>query len=300
MKENPYNVIGKMISKELLSFYEGLKSKMDIPVDTLDSNELTSLMKQRLSKIDLSKNDIYKEISDYKEFCKKMNITEKDFMKIYSKLSPFYKEAVNNNNIEFGIKIMVERARFKIIKRDIFVTFTNSYNTLKPIMNNFNKKQKSLLNLNLYFFMVESIYVAYIDLILLILILGGHDYSGKPNKNNIEAVLYIKKLYLADKINFLNEVGLDVISNGYHRELRNAIGHCDFIIDREGDIFIKKQTNKIDILNEFNKLKVLIHAIEGAIKKCSVDIFIEQIAKGKKIFREMDEVEEKYGKNEEK
>jgi hypothetical protein len=300
MKENPYNVIGEMVNKEFLSFYEGLKSQMDIPVDNLDSEELISLMKLQISKIDLSKDDISKEIFDHKEFCKKMNITEKDFMIIYSKLSPFYKKAENNNHIEFGIKIMFDRARFKIIKRDIFITVSNTYNILNPIKDNFNKKQKSLLNLNLYFFMVEGIYVAYIDLILLILILGGYNYSGKPNKKNIEAISYIKSLYLADKINFLNEVGLDVISNGYHRDLRNAIGHSDFIIDKEGDIFIEKQTNKIDILNEFNKLKLLIHAIEGAIQKCSVDIFIDWIAKGKKILKEMDEFEEKYCKNAEK
>ena len=46
--------------------------------------------------------------------------------------------------------------------------------------------------------------------------------------------------------------------------------------------FIKER--KIDILNDFNKLKLSIHVIEGAIQKCSADIFIEWIVKGKKIF----------------
>ena len=76
-----------------------------------------------------------------------------------------------------------------------------------------------------------------------------------------------------------------------NKELRNSIAHCDFFIDENGDIFIEKEKNKIDIINQINRLKLIICAIDGTMQKCSADKISELITEGKELFKRIDENE---------
>lgn len=296
LKENPYKVIDELVKKEILSFFESIISEVEVPINLTDTSDHISLMKDILSRIDLSQNDLSLKLFNHKDYCKKHDIKEKDFMKLYLRLSPFYKEAVDFDDMAFTRMIFYERSKFKITTRDILTTHLNNYHSLKSMKDSFSKKQRSQINLNNYFFMVESIYSSYLDLILHILIFGGYKYSDKRKKNIIQNISDIKKSFLANKLEFLNEVGLKVISNGCNRNLRNAIAHCDYFIDDDGDIFIEKEDNKIDIVNEINILKTTIQAIEGSIQKCSADRYVDIIKKGKDLLNKMDEIDDKINK----
>ena len=237
------------------------QSKFDMEIN----EEYISKIKQFYSEGKIF--DILSEEFDEKEFCKKHNIEEDYFQEVYSKISPLIDEAYKIDMFGYPRNISYQVFRYGKTSYDNLMTLSDFYkNDLAKIKDDISKKKGSLLNLISYFFIVESVYSHYLDIIIFTLTFIGHDYYSRGKY--ITKFSKISKTSLHDKAKFLNHHGLNIITEGYKRELRNSIAHSTFFIDEEGNIDIIDGEDKIDIKKEIERTSKAIINLEVVNLKC--------------------------------
>jgi len=97
-------------------------------------------------------------------------------------------------------------------------------------------EEETRLMLHYYLMLVEGIYATQLNILTILLSKSGHRYEVnfcRPGTSELDA---IAEDSLANKLRFLQDNGLDVVSRACDRQLRNSIAHVEFVAFTDGSI----------------------------------------------------------------
>lgn len=104
---------------------------------------------------------------------------------------------------------------------------------LQEIPAKFGAMNKMLIYLGL----VESLGVALMDIVLLLLIANEREvHTGGRFSKHATKLNQLEKIGLANKLDFLNSEGLGIFGTFIDRDIRNHIAHLNFTINEDGVI----------------------------------------------------------------
>jgi hypothetical protein len=133
-------------------------------------------------------------------------------------------------------------------------------------MEEFSEFEKAFMGLVLYLFIAEGLYSELINFVCFLLTLQGHDLFNYFGRDFACSLDEIAKVESHTKELFLNEHGFRLLNEGWDRNLRNNIAHCNFQIEDEGTTRIngiKTDINKkVDEIIDF-VFRVDIHILQG-------------------------------------
>ena len=115
-----------------------------------------------------------------------------------------------------------------------------------------------------------------IDLILMLFIALHHDLYGFFGKQYAKSPDNLDRISMYEKLNFLKDHDLAVISQNINRNLRNKIAHLDFIIEPNGKILVKRQ--RYDLEHEIASLMALILCLMQASKEAGVSKLLRKLS----------------------
>ena len=137
-------------------------------------------------------------------------------------------------------------------------------------------EEKSRLSLSYYLLIVESVFSIQIDLIIYLLIKNNVKYyimkNTKKQFKNISTLKEIGTQNLSDKLKFLEDNGLSIISNCCDRELRNSVAHMEIIVFKDGSVAYNNKPNnpiisKEDLENKIERSLNVIHCIIESMQR---------------------------------
>lgn len=140
---------------------------------------------------------------------------------------------------------------------------------------------KEITHLLIYEYLIlsEGIFSRQIDFICFFLIKSGLKFEIKERGRlkNIKTRQQIQKTFLRQKLMFLNNNGLKLFPKYFDCNLRNAIAHIDFEIDKDGNIIYDEKMITLKELEERNgNLLDLIVCIHESYKRYN-DEYIRNI-----------------------
>ena len=97
-------------------------------------------------------------------------------------------------------------------------------------------EEETRLMLHYYLMLVEGIYTTQLNILTILLSKSGHRYEVnfcRPGTSELDA---IAEDSLANKLRFLQDNGLDVVSRACDRQLRNSIAHVEFVAFTDGSV----------------------------------------------------------------
>ncbi|HEY3419986.1 MAG TPA: hypothetical protein VGK23_05480 [Methanomassiliicoccales archaeon] len=97
-------------------------------------------------------------------------------------------------------------------------------------------EEETRLMLHYYLMLVEGIYTTQLNMLTILLSKSGHRYevsSCRPGTSEMDA---IAEDSLANKLRFLQDNGLDLVSGACDRQLRNSIAHVEFVAFTDGSV----------------------------------------------------------------
>ena len=132
-------------------------------------------------------------------------------------------------------------------------------------------KVNSLIKMFQYLGYVESFGTTLIDILVLLLIVNGHQlhierFRGWPRILHVSSFKELKHANLASKLGFLEMNGLENVTKLINRDLRNDVAHLNFSIDDKGKIDTSHKKN-LDIGSEIIKLKIYVLYIDGLLEE---------------------------------
>jgi hypothetical protein len=106
-----------------------------------------------------------------------------------------------------------------------------------------------------YMGLIESLGVAMIDIVLMLMIKDGrYIHTRAPYTRHIKRFKDLEHIDLAYKLDFLRSEGFELFDNLINLELRNTIAHLKFTIDQGGQVRKKDMgRSPIDIDNAISK-----------------------------------------------
>ena len=97
-------------------------------------------------------------------------------------------------------------------------------------------EEETRLMLHYYLMLVEGIYATQLNILTILLSKSGHRYEMgycRPGTSEMDA---IAEDSLANKLRFLQDNGLDIVSRACDRQLRNSIAHVEFVAFTDGSV----------------------------------------------------------------
>ena len=97
-------------------------------------------------------------------------------------------------------------------------------------------EEETRLMLHYYLMLVEGIYATQLNILTILLFKSGHHYDlgyCRPGTSEMDT---IAEDSLANKLRFLQDNGLDIVSGACDRQLRNSIAHVEFVAFTDGSI----------------------------------------------------------------
>lgn len=97
-------------------------------------------------------------------------------------------------------------------------------------------EEETRLMLHYYLMLVEGVYTTQLNILTILLSKSGHHYEigyCRPGTSEMEA---IAEDSLANKLRFLQDNGLDIVSGACDRQLRNSIAHVEFVAFTDGSV----------------------------------------------------------------
>jgi len=132
--------------------------------------------------------------------------------------------------------------RLRLFKEDSKADYGSQLNTLR----------KAFLFLALFETTVTNI----VNCMVFMLMLNGHDIFMPYHRKYAESFDDLDKLFLAEKLDFLNFHGFSFFTEHINRSLRNKIAHMDFDIEGKGVIIWEGQ--KYNLQTELTKLEAIL------------------------------------------
>ena len=109
-----------------------------------------------------------------------------------------------------------------------------------------SKQEAVLLPLVNIFYLIEGVLSYYIDIVIFTIMSKEQCFvlKNRGKKREISRLDDLRQIRLMSKLRFLESHGFAFFSDICDRNLRNAIAHQDFKVDREGVVLIKKGKKK--------------------------------------------------------
>lgn len=121
-----------------------------------------------------------------------------------------------------------ETKRVSMILRDL-----KRLDEFQEIPTKFRAMNKTLIYLGL----VESLGVALLDIVLLLLIANEREvHTGGRFSKHATKLSQLEEIRLANKLDFLNSEGLTMFGRFINRKIRNKIAHLGFTINEDGRV----------------------------------------------------------------
>ena len=130
-----------------------------------------------------------------------------------------------------------------------------------------SKQEAVLLPLVNIFYLTEGVLSYYIDIVIFTMMSKAQCFAlrDRGKKREISRLDDLKQPRLVDKLRFLESHGFAFFSDICDRNLRNAIAHQDFKVDREGVVRIKKGKKKeytfIDLIKMDENCKSVMNIV---------------------------------------
>lgn len=96
------------------------------------------------------------------------------------------------------------------------------------------KNERTYLMLNHYKTEVEGVFTFFINVLILALMLDGHQYYRNKKRIKLETMKDIRKETLANKLQFLSKMGYGYFTDSCNRALRNSVAHENYQIEDYG------------------------------------------------------------------
>ena len=198
----------------------------------------------------------------FQEQCKRLDVDERLARKVGIKLAPLLerateKDALINKKLQEYRKEMV---RYRL--ENILLINRLFFDKIKKELE-LELREISLLFLIHYLFMVEGPFLLQVDVIIYVLIAGGVKYR-KVLRKNVVSFSDLEHVRLKDKLRFLEENDLRIISKDCDRILRNHIAHQTYKIDDLGTVRLKGRRRKIlfdDLNSKYESLRNIVNSI---------------------------------------
>jgi len=176
-----------------------------------------------------------------------------EYIQLLQTLQPLVKGIASLRKVEELDKILKElENRFKksgermlVLKEDSKAGYESQIDTLR----------KSFSYLALFETSVTNI----LDLMVMILILNGHDFYVQPHGKYARYAKDLDDLDnsgIEDKLYFLRIHGFSMIADNINNKLRNKIAHMDFDIEGKGIIHVGKE--EYNLQDEIVKLEAIL------------------------------------------
>ena len=217
---------------------------------------------------------------DFEEECKKLGVNSEFVKNVKSKLQPILEKATrqasfNKSFLEFRQEMHDYRLESILNISDLF------FGKIKPKIE-IEEKEFSLLFLIHYLFMVEGPFTLQVDTITYALVVSGKKLYGKFLRRNVQQFQDLESTSLSEKLAFLKNNDLGIVSNSCDLKLRNHIAHLTFKIDKEGTVHLKNEKNPVrseEFNPKYEKLSDIVNSIQMAIE----DFYYEKYVKYKTV-----------------
>lgn len=110
-------------------------------------------------------------------------------------------------------------------------------------------EEETRLMLHYYLMLVEGVYTTQLNILTILLSKTGHHYEigyCRPGTSEMDA---IAEDSLANKLRFLQDNGLDIVSGACDRQLRNSIAHVEFVAFTDGSVAYSVNKDRPKIIN---------------------------------------------------
>jgi len=178
----------------------------------------------------------------------------KEYFQLLQNLHPLVKSILSSSNKTKELEDFLKEAssrykksgeRMQILKQDSKTGYKIQLDTLR----------KSFLYLALFETSVNNI----LDLLVMLLVLNGHDFFIQPMGKYRRYAKTIDDLdysNVGEKLHFLNIHGFSMLTKNINKDLRNKIAHMDFDIEGNGIISVKGQ--KYNLRDEIIRLEAIL------------------------------------------
>lgn len=143
--------------------------------------------------------------------------------------------------------------------KESFNRFKKSGQRMKHLKENSKAEYESQLDTLrkafLYLALFETSVTNILDLIVMLLVLNGHDFFVQYPRKYAKNLDDLDDSNVAEKLDFLNFHGFSILSENINRKLRNKIAHMDFDIEGKGIIRVGEQ--KYNLQDEIIKLEAV-------------------------------------------
>lgn len=128
-------------------------------------------------------------------------------------------------------------------------------------------EEETRLMLHYYLMLVEGIYTTQLNILTILLSKSGHRYDVgfcRPGTSEMDA---ISEDSLANKLRFLQDNGLDIVSGACDRQLRNSIAHVEFVAFTDGSVAysVNKDRPKIISRRELESRVLELRKVSDAL-----------------------------------
>lgn len=134
------------------------------------------------------------------------------------------------------------RERMRLLKKDSKAEYESQLDTLRKAF--------------LYLVLFETTATNILNLIVMLLVLNGHDFFVQYPRKYAKAFDDLDDANMAEKLDFLDFHGFSILRKHVNRKLRNKIAHMDFDIEGKGMIHVGKQ--KYNLQDEIVKLEAIL------------------------------------------
>jgi hypothetical protein len=110
-------------------------------------------------------------------------------------------------------------------------------------------EEETRLMLHYYLMLVEGVYTTQLNILTILLSKTGHRYEAgycRPGMSEMDA---IAEDSLSNKLRFLQDNGLDLVSGACDRQLRNSIAHVEFVAFTDGSVAYSVNKDRPKIIN---------------------------------------------------
>ena len=141
-------------------------------------------------------------------------------------------------------------------------------------------EEETRLMLHYYLMLVEGIYTTQLNILTILLSKSGHHYEMgycRPGTSEMDA---IAEDSLANKLRFLQDNGLEIVSGACDRQLRNSIAHVEFVAFTDGSVAYSVNKDRPKIISR-RELEVRVLELRkvsdalGGILTTSLDATVE-------------------------
>lgn len=203
---------------------------------------------------------------DLAAHCKNMRVDESLVKQIYEKIKPILETTEKSNAFNIGIVEYTSQTRQTILKN--FETWELLLFTKIKKQTDVTKRELAILFLIDYATIVEGVYTHIVDIICFALVCGGKTLpdTRRGNTKMVETLIEINELPLGNKLDFLKQHGLTIISDACRVRIRNSAAHLTYLVEEDGSISIPGISDKIDPSTLHTKIRDISLAAHLALR----------------------------------